>query len=51
MTIIAGSVKRHRVKTCRCGHTKVQHEHYRQGTDCSVPKCGCVRFRRRWFWQ
>jgi hypothetical protein len=33
--------------TCRCGHDKSAHEHYRKGTECSV--CECARFRRRWW--
>ncbi len=33
--------------TCRCGHEKAAHQHYRRGTDCGV--CGataCPRFRK-----
>ena len=30
-------------KSCRCGHERVSHEHYRSGTDCAL--CVCRRFR------
>ncbi len=29
---------------CVCGHAKVAHEHYRDGSDCAV--CACKRYRR-----
>jgi hypothetical protein len=32
--------------TCRCGHSRRTHEHYRRGKDCA--ECGsvaCPRFR------
>ncbi|KNA89727.1 hypothetical protein ABW18_18710 [Gordonia jacobaea] len=35
--------------TCRCGHPRAAHEHFRSGTDCAI--CGpekCPRFRRAW---
>lgn len=30
------------LSTCRCGHDRSAHEHYRAGTDCGL--CDCVRF-------
>ena len=36
-------------QVCRCSHDRVNHEHYRPGTDCSAQGCSCARFRRRWF--
>jgi hypothetical protein len=31
---------------CRtCDHAEVAHQHYREGTDCSVTDCDCRRFR------
>ncbi|MCW2694566.1 MAG: hypothetical protein JWM67_3170 [Mycobacterium sp.] len=32
--------------SCRCGHDRISHEHYRRGTDCSAPDCACTRYRR-----
>jgi hypothetical protein len=32
------------VPSCRCGHQKTAHEHYRPGSECSL--CDCTRFRR-----
>jgi hypothetical protein len=32
--------------TCRCGHARHEHEHYRAGSDCS--RCMCGGFARRW---
>lgn len=31
------------VPTCRCGHDRAAHEHYRAGSDC--PLCDCTRYR------
>ncbi len=31
---------------CVCGHAKVAHEHYRDGTDCVL--CDCKRYRKPW---
>jgi hypothetical protein len=31
---------------CQCLHPRQAHLHYRPGTECSVPKCDCPRFRR-----
>jgi hypothetical protein len=33
-------------KSCRCGHGKRAHQHYRRGTDCAL--CGCGSFSRPW---
>ncbi|PKZ63936.1 hypothetical protein CYJ73_19360 [Gordonia terrae] len=34
-------------ETCRCGHDRAAHEHYRAGTDCALCGTGdCPRFRR-----
>lgn len=30
--------------TCRCGHGRQAHEHYRRGSDCAL--CTCRRFHR-----
>lgn len=30
-------------KTCRCGHARGAHEHYRPGMECGL--CGCRRYR------
>ena len=30
------------LSTCRCGHDRTAHQHYRAGTDCGL--CDCVRF-------
>lgn len=32
-------------QTCRCGHPRVAHEHYRAGLDCAL--CDCLTFRRQ----
>ena len=32
--------------TCRCGHDRNAHAHYRKGSDCAL--CGCRRWRRKW---
>jgi hypothetical protein len=32
--------------TCRCGHGRDAHAHYREGSDCAL--CGCRRWRRKW---
>lgn len=32
-------------RSCRCGHERELHEHYRRGTDCA--SCDCERFRAR----
>jgi hypothetical protein len=29
--------------TCRCGHHREDHQHYRRGADCAL--CTCTRFR------
>jgi hypothetical protein len=32
--------------TCRCGHAREAHSHYRPGTDCALCPAGeCDRFR------
>jgi hypothetical protein len=31
-------------RSCRCGHGKRAHEHYRAGSDCAL--CDCAKFRR-----
>jgi hypothetical protein len=40
--------------TCRCGHERLAHAHYRHGSNCAL--CDCRRFRvgllrrvRHWF--
>jgi hypothetical protein len=36
--------------TCRCGHDRGAHEHYRGGSDCGT--CGpldCPRYRASWW--
>jgi hypothetical protein len=40
--------------TCRCGHARLAHAHYRRGSNCA--QCDCRRFRtgllraiRAWF--
>jgi hypothetical protein len=30
------------LSTCRCGHDRPAHQHYRAGSDCGL--CDCVRF-------
>lgn len=37
-----------KVRRCVCGHDEERHEHYRPGTDCSVPGCRCTGFWRPW---
>lgn len=32
--------------SCRCGHDKDLHTHYRRGSDCAI--CPCPKFRRQW---
>jgi hypothetical protein len=35
--------------TCRCGHSRTTHDHYRAGTDCGA--CGparCPAYRTSW---
>jgi hypothetical protein len=29
---------------CHCSHLERAHRHYRPGTECSVPKCGCPKY-------
>lgn len=29
--------------TCRCGHARTAHQHYRAGTDCAL--CDCMKFQ------
>jgi hypothetical protein len=31
---------------CRCGHSRLAHNHHRDGTDCGL--CRCDRFKRDW---
>ena len=31
--------------TCRCGHDRSNHQHFRRGSDCS--SCDCTRFQVR----
>lgn len=30
--------------TCRCGHSRVWHEHHHDRTYCANSQCGCRRF-------
>lgn len=32
---------------CRCGDPEDFHQHYRAGSECSSPSCGCPRLRLR----
>lgn len=35
--------------SCRCGHPREVHDHYRAGTDCGVcGRVGCERYRAAW---
>jgi hypothetical protein len=34
---------------CRCGHSWLEHDHYRLGTDCYA--CPCDKFRKRRWWR
>jgi hypothetical protein len=34
------------MRTCTCGHDEAAHEHYREGTECSL--CACAGFTRPW---
>lgn len=34
------------MRTCRCGHPRKSHLHYRAGTECS--QCGCPWFLWQW---
>lgn len=38
-------VERREGRCDRCDHQREAHEHYRDGTDCSVAGCGCQHFR------
>lgn len=29
---------------CSCGHGEAEHEHWREGEDCSHPGCDCTGF-------
>ena len=34
--------KVHLLSTCRCGHPRTAHQHYRAGSDCAL--CDCPKF-------
>jgi hypothetical protein len=36
-------------RLCLCGHRWPAHDHWRQGTECTIcGPLGCTRFRWRW---
>ncbi|MGB5113372.1 MAG: hypothetical protein WBO08_17845 [Mycobacterium sp.] len=40
--------RRVRNETCRCGHERTAHDHYRSGSECALcPPGECAHFNRR----
>jgi len=42
--MVLALVRTRAMDSCRCTHTKADHEHYRAGSDCG--RCGCAKFHR-----
>ena len=45
---LTGRVGGSPMSVCRCGHSRVYHDHYRAGSDCSLCECRSFRIGQHW---